>query len=182
MGMTRNTCQAHFCVELRGPRRSSPIYHSNINMCLWLAPAVNPSHSPAMFHRVQCLGSSFLPFTLPFGEIAHRHNLLFHVYVDDTQLYLSFNHNDRAMTNLAMNTIENCISEIKHWMLLNKLKVNGKKTGFIQILNSTKSVTTSSLCLWIGLDSVHTSMSATNLGVTIDSKPFASQQTTNSFA
>ena len=62
----------------------------------------------------------------PVGDIARRHKLGHQFYADDSQLYVNFKPNttaDSALTNL-----EACIADIKHWMLVNLLKLNDDKT------------------------------------------------------
>ena len=71
----------------------------------------------------------FTSYTLPLGDIACKHNLGFHVYADDIQLYLSFDPHDPTDKPLAIHTIQNCIAEIRDWMASNKLKLNDSKTG-----------------------------------------------------
>ena len=47
---------------------------------------------------------------------------------DDTQLYLSFKCHNPAIT---LSKLNNCISDIRVWMIKNKLKINDSKTEFI---------------------------------------------------
>ena len=65
----------------------------------------------------------------------------------------------------ASDKLESYILEIKHWMLVNKLKLNGNKTESIQTSYNTKLVTTAGMCLKVGVDSMQTRLSAKNLGV-----------------
>ena len=57
-----------------------------------------------------------------------HHNIGYHIYADDTQLYISFKCKDplESLTKLNM-----CISDIRVWMIKNKLKINDSKTEFI---------------------------------------------------
>ena len=50
-----------------------------------------------------------------------HHNIGYHIYADDTQLYISFKCKDplESLTKLNM-----CISDIRVWMIKNKLKIN----------------------------------------------------------
>ena len=64
-------------------------------------------------------------YTSPLADLIKRHNLLFHMYADDTQLY-SMNHNTNFESKLQQ--FEECIEDIKKWMDLNKLKLNSEKT------------------------------------------------------
>ena len=55
-------------------------------------------------------------------------NIGYHIYTDDTQLYILFKFKDplESLTKLNM-----CISDIRVWMIKNKLKINDSKTEFI---------------------------------------------------
>ena len=52
----------------------------------------------------------------------------FHLYADDTQLYIPFSCNDDLSLNDSMKRIENCLSDIDACMTTNKLKLNKDKT------------------------------------------------------
>ena len=70
----------------------------------------------------------FCLYLFPLGAILRQHNIGYRIYVDDTQLYISFQCKDplKSLTNLNM-----CISDIRVWMIKNKLKINDSKTEFI---------------------------------------------------
>ena len=52
----------------------------------------------------------------------------YHMYADDTQLYLSIEPNN---INVLVESIEACIKDVKDWMYINKLKLNQDKTEII---------------------------------------------------
>ena len=70
----------------------------------------------------------FCLYLLPLGAILRHHNIGYHIYADDTQLYISFKCKDplESLTRLNM-----CISDIRVWMIKNKFKINDSKTEFI---------------------------------------------------
>ena len=55
----------------------------------------------------------------------------FHFYADDTQLYISFKSGSSCKS--AILSLENCVEDIKKWMLENMLKLNDDKTEFLLI-------------------------------------------------
>ena len=59
-------------------------------------------------------------YLLPHGAILRHHNIVYHIYADDTQLYISFKCKDHleSLTKLNM-----CISDIRVWMIKIKLKI-----------------------------------------------------------
>lgn len=66
--------------------------------------------------------------SLPLGDIFRKHNVLFHIYADDTQIYIPFLPGEEAQ---ALTKLENCLEEVRKWMALNWLQLNDSKTEFI---------------------------------------------------
>ena len=69
----------------------------------------------------------FSAYTAPIGDIFRRHNLGFHLYADDTQLYIKFQMTETSRL-LSLRRIEQCINDVRAWMGDNQLKVNDDKT------------------------------------------------------
>ena len=55
----------------------------------------------------------FTKYTIPLGEICCRHGVQYHLYADDTQLYVSVKVGDAVYLLEAQRRIEMCIAEIK---------------------------------------------------------------------
>ena len=72
-----------------------------------------------------------------------HHDIHFHIYANDTQLYVSF---DLSNPNVALNCMNLCISDLRLWMIRNKLKIND-------------------LNIMVGDSNIVSSNSAHNLGV-----------------
>ena len=62
---------------------------------------------------------------LPLGDIIRKHNVSFHFYADDTQLYLSLRLNDSVQPLL------DCIVDIKKFFSNNFLQLSDEKTEVI---------------------------------------------------
>ena len=77
---------------------------------------------PLKFCLYMLLLSAILRFHLRFQKIGY------HAYADDTQIYVSFKCDDPSQ---AIGKINVCISDIRRWMILNKLKIDDAKTEFI---------------------------------------------------
>ena len=75
----------------------------------------------------------FSLFILPLGDICRNHNILFHSYADDQQVYLSFDPSIAGNENLCIKKIETCIQDIRVWMKMNLLKLNDGKMEVIKI-------------------------------------------------
>uniref|UniRef100_A0A3B3DFR7 Reverse transcriptase domain-containing protein n=1 Tax=Oryzias melastigma TaxID=30732 RepID=A0A3B3DFR7_ORYME len=79
-------------------------------------------------HEISCgvpQGSILSPilfnlYMLPLGDVIRRHGVDFHSYADDTQLYIAVSPDDLE----PLNTLLNCILDIKSWMAENFLQLN----------------------------------------------------------
>ena len=69
-------------------------------------------------------------YTLPVGDIARHHSISYHLYADDTQLYISFDPKIPGELENALDKLQRCIYDIRQWMTVNKLKLNDAKTEF----------------------------------------------------
>ena len=74
----------------------------------------------------------FLLHTSPLGDIMRHHKVNFHLYADDTQLYLT---SKSSTADLAKLVIEDCVRDIDAWMTVNMLKMNRNKTDLV-VLNA----------------------------------------------
>ena len=88
---------------------------------------------PSLKHEFQCgvpQGSVLwsILYTLPLSHNVKKFNFSYHIYADDSQLYLSFQPTLPGDRDLAMSTIKRWVHENDHWMLVNSLKLNKDKT------------------------------------------------------
>ena len=69
----------------------------------------------------------FCLYMLPLGTILKYHKVQYHIYADDTQIYMSFKltHNSKLITS-----INACVSDLRTWMITNRLKIKDSKTEF----------------------------------------------------
>jgi len=82
----------------------------------------------------------FTIYTLPIVDIARTHRLNVHFYADDTQLYMAFDPTDHEDTTSILTQVENCISNIRIWMVENNLKLNDYKRIKTEILILTSKL------------------------------------------
>ena len=55
----------------------------------------------------------FNGYCLPLARVIEKHNIAFHMYADDTQLYLDFDPRDKNSSIVRINA---CIKDIKMWI------------------------------------------------------------------
>lgn len=107
----------------------------------------------------------FSDYNAPVCDIFRRHGVDYHLYADDTQVYLAF---PPDKEDEARETLENCLQDVRLWMAANYLKLNDSKTEFMIIGSShnLKSINTSHIT--IGDEIVKPSKCVKNIGATLD--------------
>ena len=83
-----------------------------------------------MFRAIRLSALAAPAYTVHSGPEDHvaEHGVSFHVFADDTQLYVQCRRDD-VMS--AVRRLENCIDDVSHWMLANRLKFNADKTELL---------------------------------------------------
>ena len=104
-------------------------------------------------------------YTAPLGEIAQKHCIRYHIYADDTQLYVAFNPRDPFAMENALHKLSSCISEMRQWMAANYLKLNDSKTEFFITGSSYNLRHLPPAEITIGSAKIKPSESIRNLGV-----------------
>ena len=107
----------------------------------------------------------FCLYMLPLSAILRFHKIGYHVYADDTQIYVSFKCDDPSQALGKMNA---CISDIRRWMILNKLKINDAKTEFIVFRSPMLKHDMSDLSVNVGGNVIKPSEKVRDLGVILD--------------
>ena len=104
----------------------------------------------------------FSLYMLPLGSVIRRHNIDYHSYADDTQLYISVTPNNYS----SIDCLVNCISDINVWMSQNFLQLNQDKTEVLVIGEKNEREKLTAHLKTLALNTKH---QARNLGVILDS-------------
>jgi hypothetical protein len=107
----------------------------------------------------------YTKYTKPLNDLIREHGLNFHMYADDTQLYIFFEIPD---TEEAVQKLENCIAQIRQWLQQHLLKLNDEKTEVVVIGSKNMLPKLPTINVHIGEKSISPSDSARNIGVIMD--------------
>ena len=107
----------------------------------------------------------FCLYLLPLSAILRYRNIGYHVYADDTQLYVSFKCKQPLEVISKLNS---CLADIRRWMITNKLKINDSKTEFIVFRSPQLRCDLSGLSVNVGESQVTQSLKVRDLGVIFD--------------
>ena len=105
-----------------------------------------------------------MPHGSVLGPIFLRYGISYHLYADDTQLYLSFKNNSAESEVHHTGRIKTCIKEIRVWMSPNFLKLNENKTEFIVFGTMIQLSKLKTSTLVVGDSCVNLSSKVRNLG------------------
>ena len=109
----------------------------------------------------------YLLYTAPLGDILREYGVRLHMYVDDTQMYMSFKSSITSDTERSRSILESCVYAIERWMLHNNLKLNSDKTELLIFHAKYRPSPLDSMN--IGDLVVSSSKSCMNIGVTFES-------------
>ena len=60
----------------------------------------------------------------PLGSICRRYDISYHMYADDTQIYLPI----KVGNEQSLKSLLDCLNELKTWLSKNFLQLNEKKS------------------------------------------------------
>jgi len=75
----------------------------------------------------------YLLYTSPIADIINAHGLSYHLYADETQLYITFNSTSSNDIQQVKLRVECCVRDIDEWMIRDYLKLNQDKTDLVVI-------------------------------------------------
>ena len=108
----------------------------------------------------------FSLYTSPVSQIFTKASISYHLYADDTQIYISFSSNQ---SHDSLSLLSSTLDEVYAWLTSNRLSVNPSKTEFLIIGNPQQQNKIQSSSIVFCGNVISPSASAWNLGVTFDS-------------
>ena len=72
----------------------------------------------------------FVLYIQPLSNLIKRHSLSVHLFADNTQIETSIL---PQQVHSAISSVETCNSDVKYWMIENKLQLNDEKTECLLI-------------------------------------------------
>ena len=108
----------------------------------------------------------FSLYIAPMTDIIRQHGLEYHLYADDTQMYLTFNPVNEDLSTIK-SSFESCVSDVRAWMSSNCLKLNDDKSELL-IFHSKRVPRPNITAINIGEESISPVESCRNIGVTHD--------------
>ncbi len=110
----------------------------------------------------------FTAYMAPMKNIIGKHGLRYHCYADDTQIYISFSPASEDEKDKAIDSLEQAISDIKKFMIVNKLKLNDDKTEVIFLGTKHRLDHLDRIGVTVGDSIIYPADKVRNLGVVFD--------------
>ena len=111
----------------------------------------------------------FTIYVADFFQIIEKHLPEDQGYADDHQVYLSFRPIPSTNQTASVTAIENCVAELRSWIITNMLMVNDNKTEFLIVGSKQQFERVNIPFIHVGEDQITPVTSVRNLGVIFDS-------------
>ena len=124
-----------------------------------------PTGLSSRAHALQCT-----VYCLPIGDIFAKYNVRYHIYADDTQLYVECPPNDHTD---ASRQITECVEDLRRWLTDNRLLLNEDKTEAILFRSSCPVTST------INIGGSVAQLKVRDIGVVLDTRLDMASQVSN---
>ena len=113
----------------------------------------------------------FLGYLSSLYDIIEKHlpNVKVGGYADDHQLYLAYSPGNNAIEDM-IRQLENCIADVRLWMLRHRLKINDTKTEFMLLGTRQQLFKVNSCSIEVGQSNIEPTSVVRNLGVCLTLK------------
>ena len=116
-----------------------------------------------------CAGPvAFLGYISSLYDIVDNHLPDVEGYADDHQLYLAFQPDSEESAMEAINSMQNCITDVRDWMISHKLKINDSKTEFLLFGTKQQLQKVNITHIKVGDELIEPVAKARNLGAIFD--------------
>ena len=107
----------------------------------------------------------FILYTTPLTQLIDSHSVRHEIYADDTQL----NHSD-SLSNYdnLIHSLQDCVTDVKHWMSQDMLKLNDDKTEALQFSPPSVDPSTLPSSVLLGNNAISFSDQVRDLGFLFD--------------
>ena len=97
----------------------------------------------------------FTLYITPLGATTRKYQLNFHLYADNTHLYLAFKPNNTKSLYQTIGSIQNCVIDLRSWMAANMIQLNMDKTEILVLMTKSprnpiiiNKIETDSIVIW----------------------------------
>ena len=111
----------------------------------------------------------FTMYTRPLGIIAQRNGVKYHLYADDTQLYISLDPDNELNFSSSLKNLEHCIADIRLWTTQKTLlRLNDNTPNILYFISPHCVKSLKTPALQMSASSVTLNGSVKKLGVIFD--------------
>ena len=110
----------------------------------------------------------FTLYVSALKDLLQKHDVAYHIYADDIQIYVPFKWESEGGHELAHQKLANCIADVKLWMSDNSLVINAAKTEFMYVQTAHQLRTYKKQPLQLRDCVIHPSKTVKDLGILFD--------------